>query len=217
MQLLSLSSGSWIAQAFSSWAPPAVASTLSFLLSFVSSSSFPRLVWVLPSSLSRIVTWATALQSPCWCEPSSAECPSLKQADLLPHCQEHPTADFMPSQLLLRHVWCEIVSPRVSQVLVLLQVHVLYQEGQLLAGNKYSGRFYLVCTAHWVDPWNLYLVCTAHWMDPWKWRRNESYSGMACSETMSFDSVYNKIHFHCLGISQSWIIWQNTSAMQYDS
>lgn len=95
-------------------------------------------------------------------------------------------------------------SLQFSRVLALLHRNVLYQEGQLSADHIYNRHFYL--------------VCTAHWMDPWQWRKKESFSGTVYSETMPFDSIYHKTHFHFLSIlGQSWILWQDTSTMRQDS
>lgn len=73
----------------------------------------------------------------------------------------------------------------------------MYQEARLLSDNTYDRLFPL--------------VCTAHWMDPLKGRRNgengKCSSGTVYSETMSFNSVYHKIHFHFISIlSQGGII-----------
>lgn len=71
--------------------------------------------------------------------------PLDEQADLLPHCQECPTADGVPSLLPLSGVCFEIVSSAVESLqfcgVLVLHINVLYAEGQLLANNTYIGIF----------------------------------------------------------------------------
>lgn len=143
---------------------------------------------------------------PIQCEPFSAG--RMVQA----HCKAPPTADFLPFQLPLPHVL----------KLSALQWKILSSlEHSYMHRNKYLCIKRLSCCLITHTTGFFPLVCTAHWMDPLKWRRNgenrKCSSGTVYSETMSFNSVYHKIHFHFISIlSQGGIIWQDTSTMWYN-